>query len=65
MTALAAALALIPLVLQGDKAGNEIQSPMAVVVLGGLLTSTILNIYIVPMVYELIQRRNSSELKDF
>jgi CzcA family heavy metal efflux pump len=57
MTALTAALALIPLVLQGDKPGNEIQSPMAVVVLGGLLTSTLLNIYIVPVVYELIQKR--------
>ncbi|MDR2910664.1 MAG: CusA/CzcA family heavy metal efflux RND transporter [Bacteroidales bacterium] len=57
MTALTAALALIPLVFNGDKAGNEIQSPMAVVVLGGLLTSTLLNIYIVPIVYELLQKR--------
>ena len=57
MTALTAALALIPLVFQGDKPGNEIQSPMAVVVLGGLLTSTLLNIYIVPVVYELIKIR--------
>ncbi|MDR1459511.1 MAG: CusA/CzcA family heavy metal efflux RND transporter [Bacteroidales bacterium] len=57
MTALTAALALIPLVLQGGKPGNEIQSPMAVVVLGGLLTSTLLNIYIVPILYELIQKR--------
>ena len=56
MTALTAALALIPLVLQGEKSGNEIQSPMAVVILGGLLTSTLLNIYVVPMVYELIKR---------
>ena len=57
MTALTAALALIPLVLNGDKAGNEIQSPMAVVVLGGLLTSTLLNIYIVPVVYMLLQKK--------
>jgi CzcA family heavy metal efflux pump len=57
MTALTAALALIPLVVNGDKPGNEIQSPMAVVVLGGLLTSTLLNIYIVPVVYELLQKR--------
>lgn len=57
MTALTAALALIPLVFNGDKPGNEIQSPMAVVVLGGLLTSTLLNIYIVPVVYELLQKR--------
>ena len=57
MTALTSALALIPLVFNGDKSGNEIQSPMAVVVLGGLLTSTLLNIYIVPIVYEMIQKR--------
>ncbi|MGI5914539.1 MAG: efflux RND transporter permease subunit [Bacteroidales bacterium] len=52
MTALTAALALIPLVINGDKSGNEIQSPMAVVVMGGLLTSTLLNIYVVPIIYE-------------
>ncbi len=57
MTALTAALALIPLVFNGDKPGNEIQSPMAVVVLGGLLTSTLLNMYMVPVVYEWIQKR--------
>lgn len=57
MTALTAALALIPLVINGDKSGNEIQSPMAVVVLGGLLTSTLLNIYIVPIAYEMLQNR--------
>lgn len=51
MTALTAALALIPLALQGDLSGNEIQSPMAKVILGGLLTSTLLNIYIVPAIY--------------
>lgn len=58
MTALTAALALIPLVVQGGKSGNEIQSPMAVVVLGGLLTSTLLNIFIVPIVYELIEKKS-------
>lgn len=52
MTALTSALALIPLVLGGDNAGNEIQSPMAVVVLGGLISSTILNIYVLPIIYE-------------
>jgi Cu/Ag efflux pump CusA len=52
MTALTSALALIPLVLNGEKPGNEIQSPMAVVVLGGLLTSTLLNIYVMPIIYE-------------
>ena len=61
MTALTAALALIPLVFQGDKPGNEIQSPMAVVVLGGLLTSTLLNIFIVPIVYEMIQKRKNGK----
>lgn len=59
MTALTAALALIPLVFNGDKSGNEIQSPMAVVVLGGLLTSTLLNIYVVPVIYELLQKKNT------
>ena len=57
MTALTAALALIPLALRGDLSGNEIQSPMAKVILGGLLTSTILNIYIVPMVYSILNNR--------
>jgi Cu/Ag efflux pump CusA len=51
MTALTAALALIPLAVQGNLSGNEIQSPMAKVILGGLLTSTLLNIYIVPAIY--------------
>ena len=51
MTALTSALALIPLVLNGDKPGNEIQSPMGVVVLGGLLTSTLLNVYVMPIIY--------------
>ena len=64
MTALTAALALIPLVFNGDKAGNEIQSPMAVVVLGGLLSSTLLNIYILPIVYEIIQKRRLKNEKD-
>ncbi len=51
MTALTAGLALIPLALSGDVSGNEIQSPMAKVILGGLMTSTVLNLYILPMVY--------------
>jgi Cu/Ag efflux pump CusA len=57
MTALTAALALIPLALKGDLSGNEIQSPMAKVILGGLLTSTLLNIYIVPIFYNLLYRQ--------
>lgn len=56
MTALTAALALIPLAMSGHVAGNEIQSPMAKVILGGLLTSTLLNIFIVPIVYYLVSR---------
>jgi CzcA family heavy metal efflux pump len=57
MTALTAALALIPLALKGDLSGNEIQSPMAKVILGGLLTSTLLNLYIVPIVYSILKNR--------
>ncbi len=51
MTALTAGLALIPLVLAGGKPGNEIQSPMAEVILGGLLSSTFLNLLVVPMLF--------------
>lgn len=57
MTALSSALALIPLAINGDKPGNEIQSPLAIVILGGLLTSTVLNIFIVPLVYRYINRK--------
>lgn len=57
MTALSSALALIPLALNGDLAGNEIQSPMAKVILGGLLTSTFLNGFIIPIVYSYIKRK--------
>ncbi len=57
MTALTAALALIPLAMRGNLSGNEIQSPMAKVILGGLLSSTILNIYIVPLVYSILNHR--------
>ncbi|MCQ2288324.1 MAG: efflux RND transporter permease subunit [Muribaculaceae bacterium] len=56
MTALTSALALIPLALRGDLPGNEIQSPMAKVILGGLLTSTFLNAFIIPIVYEWMHR---------
>lgn len=57
MTALTSALALVPLSLGGELPGNEIQSPMAKVLLGGLLTSTMLNGFIIPVVYILISRR--------
>lgn len=59
MTALTAGLALIPLAIASDLAGNEIQSPMAKVILGGLLTSTLLNIFIVPIVYYLSNRKST------
>lgn len=51
MTALTTALALIPLAMTGDLPGNEIQSPMAKVILGGLLSSTLLNVFVIPVVY--------------
>ena len=57
MTALTSALALVPLALGGDLPGNEIQSPMAVVILGGLVTSTLLNGFIVPIMYTLIHKK--------
>lgn len=63
MTALTAGLALIPLALASDLPGNEIQSPMAKVILGGLLTSTLLNIFIVPVVYYLSNRKKATNEK--
>ena len=59
MTALTTALALIPLALGGDLPGNEIQSPMAKVILGGLATSTLLNGFIVPVMYMLVSSNTS------
>lgn len=61
MTALCSALALVPLALRGSLPGNEIQSPMAKVILGGLLTSTFLNAFIIPIVYEWMNGRRSSK----
>lgn len=61
MTALTSALALIPLIINGDKPGNEIQSPMAIVVLGGLLTSTLLNIFVMPIIYEWFVKRKKQK----
>lgn len=57
MTALTSALALIPLAVGGDLPGNEIQSPMAQVILGGLLSSTLLNGFLIPIVYLLLNRK--------
>ncbi|MDU1890663.1 MAG: efflux RND transporter permease subunit [Dysgonomonas sp.] len=59
MTALSSGLALIPLAVQGDLPGNEIQSPMAKVILGGLLTSTLLNMYVIPIIYRMLKKRKS------
>jgi len=56
MTALTAGLALIPLAIGGALPGNEIQSPMAKVILGGLLSSTLLNLFVVPIVYYMTVR---------
>lgn len=65
MTALSSALALIPLAVNGDLPGNEIQSPMAKVILGGLLTSTFLNGFIVPVMYWWLHRKepNAGEIR--
>ena len=57
MTALSSALALIPLAVNGDLPGNEIQSPMAKVILGGLLSSTLLNGFVVPIMYLLLNHK--------
>lgn len=56
MTALTSALALIPLAVRGGEPGNEIQSPMAVVILGGLISATALNVFVVPIIYYLSRR---------
>ena len=61
MTALSSGLALIPIALGGDLPGNEIQSPMAQVILGGLLTSTLLNGFIIPIVYLLFESRSAMQ----
>ena len=63
MTALTSALALIPLALGGALPGNEIQSPMAQVILGGLLTSTLLNGFVIPVIY-LIMNSKKNILKE-
>lgn len=57
MTALTSALALIPLALKSTDPGNEIQSPMAIVILGGLFTATFLNLFVVPIIYYLTHNK--------
>ena len=61
MTAFTSALALVPMIMNGSASGNEIQSPMAIVVLGGLLSSTLLNIFIIPVVYRWVARRKGDK----
>ncbi|MBQ4520198.1 MAG: efflux RND transporter permease subunit [Bacteroidaceae bacterium] len=63
MTALSSALAMIPLAINGDLPGNEIQSPMAKVILGGLLTSTFLNGFIIPIVYLMMNKRKEKSVQ--
>lgn len=59
MTALTTMLALVPLAVNGDAPGNEIQSPMAVVILGGIITATFLNIFVVPLLYYFINKNKN------
>ena len=63
MTALSSALALIPLAVNGDLPGNEIQSPMAKVILGGLLSSTFLNGFIIPIIYLMMNKDSQDVLE--
>ena len=64
MTALTTVLALIPLALNGSEAGNEIQSPMAIVILGGLLTATLLNLIVMPCMYAVIKVDRAPKLNE-
>jgi Cu/Ag efflux pump CusA len=60
MTSLATGLALVPLVVLGDRPGHEIEYPLAVVILGGLLTSTLLNLFVTPVLYLRFGRRSGA-----
>lgn len=62
MTALTSALALVPIAVRGGEPGNEIQSPLAIVILGGLISSTLLNIFIVPVFYRMTEKRKLKQL---
>src|SRR5207248_4949736 len=57
MTALATGLALVPLAISGARPGQEIEYPLAIVILGGLVTSTLLNLFVVPTLYRKLGRR--------
>jgi multidrug efflux pump subunit AcrB len=60
MTALATGLALVPLVISGEIPGAEIEYPMAIVILGGLVTATLLNLFIIPALYLRFGRRRTA-----
>lgn len=64
MTALTSALALIPIAVKSSEPGNEIQSPMAIVILGGLITSTVLNVFVVPIIYYLTHKKEELNLTE-
>jgi Cu/Ag efflux pump CusA len=62
MTALAAGIGLLPLIIGGNKPGHEIEYPMAVVILGGLVTSTLLNLVVLPVLYERLANNESDSI---
>jgi len=64
MTALTSALALLPMALQSTKAGNEIQSPMAIVILGGLISSTLLTVYVIPIIYWRVKTAEARKMQN-
>jgi Cu/Ag efflux pump CusA len=61
MTALATGLALLPIVIGGNRPGHEIEHPLAVVILGGLVTSTLLNLFLMPALYLRYGRRRKQD----
>jgi Cu/Ag efflux pump CusA len=63
MTASATALALVPLVVLGNRPGHEIEHPMAIVILGGLVTSTLLNLFVLPVLYLRFGNRRASHAR--
>ncbi|HEX4999677.1 MAG TPA: efflux RND transporter permease subunit [Terriglobia bacterium] len=65
MTGLATALALLPIAAGGNRPGHEIEHPMAIVILGGLLTSTLLNLFVMPVLYQWVGRRKDSPDQTF
>jgi Cu/Ag efflux pump CusA len=63
MTALATGLALVPIVVGGSRSGQEVEHPMAVVILGGLVTSTVLNLFLLPALYYRYGRRTTGNFQ--